>query len=128
MSLNWRLVGRLKNPHEGLQLVGSLQWHLSEQRRRQAHPEAQPSKRLGQVSLQSLSRLLQQRQGQLLGGCQRQPVTVVADMPMGAPGASRDAPLMMSRQAARLSHKTKRGLRCQPGKPFTVIWLKGEQA
>src|SRR5260221_573500 len=47
------------SPSEGLKLCSTLQWHLSEERRRQAHPEAQPSKRLSQVSLQSLSRLLQ---------------------------------------------------------------------
>src|SRR6266567_981154 len=53
---------------------------------------------------------------------------MVADMPMGAPGASGDAALMMRRETAPLSHKAKRGLLCQPGKPHRGIWLKREQA
>src|SRR6266700_2039089 len=80
------------------------------------------------MSLQSRSRLLQYRHGQFLGRCQTQRVAVVAEMPMGAPGASRDTPLMMSREAAHFSHKTKRGLLCQPGKPLGGIWLKREHA
>src|SRR5215471_16939637 len=46
---------------------------------------------------------------------------------MGAPGASVDAPLMMRRQAARLSHKAERGLLCHPGKPLWGVWLKREE-
>ncbi len=42
----------------GLKPGVSLQWHLSEQRRRQAHSEAPTSKRLGEVSLQRRRRLL----------------------------------------------------------------------
>src|SRR5216683_811457 len=55
-------------------------------------------------------------------------VAMVADMPMGAPGASGDAPLMMRRETTPLSHKAKRGLLCHPGKPLGGIWLKWEQA
>src|SRR5713101_8573191 len=55
-------------------------------------------------------------------------VAMVADMPMGAPGASGDAPLMMRRETTPLSHKAKRGLLCHPGKPLGGIWLKREQA
>src|SRR5260370_34508658 len=55
-------------------------------------------------------------------------VAMVADMPMGAPGAFGNAPLMMGREAAHLSHKTKRGLLCHPGKPLLGIWLKRESA
>src|SRR5260221_3996888 len=112
----------------GLKHAVSLQWHLSKKRRKPAHPEAQTSKRLRQVSLQSLSRLLQHRHGQVLGGSQPQRVAVVADMPMRPPSSTGDAPLMMRRQAAHLSHKAKRGLLCQPGKPLWGIWLKREQA
>src|SRR6266567_1582091 len=54
-------------------------------------------------------------------------VAMVADLPMGAPGASLDAPLMMRRETTLLSHKAKRGLRCHPGKPLGGIWLKREQ-
>src|SRR6266852_1507457 len=55
-------------------------------------------------------------------------VAMVADMPMGAPGASGHAPLMMGREATPFSHKAKRGLLCQPGKPLGSLWLKREQA
>src|SRR5258707_5605827 len=55
-------------------------------------------------------------------------VAMVADMPMGAPGAFGNAPLMMGREAAHLSHKTKRGLLCHPGKPLGGLWLKREEA
>src|SRR5216683_5469688 len=55
-------------------------------------------------------------------------VAMVADMPMGAPGASGDAPLMMRRETTPLSHKAKRGLLCHPGKPLGGIWLKREYA
>src|SRR5438105_4714230 len=47
---------------------------------------------------------------------------------MRPPGASGDAPLMMSRQAATLSDKANRGLLGQPGKLLRGIGLKGEQA
>src|SRR5260221_11627028 len=47
---------------------------------------------------------------------------------MSAPGAFGDAPLMMSREVACSSHKTKRVLLCYPGKPLLRIWLKREQA
>src|SRR5260370_1855274 len=47
---------------------------------------------------------------------------------MGAPGPFGDAPLMMSREVACSSHKTKRVLLCYPGKPLLRIWLKREQA
>src|SRR5436305_6954253 len=80
------------------------------------------------MSLDRLSRLLQHRHGQFLAGCQTQMVAMVADLPMGAPGASGDAPLMMGRETPPLSHKAKRGLLCQPGKPLGGIWLKREDA
>ena len=35
---------------------------------------------------------------------------------------------MMGGEVARLSHKTKRGLLCQPGKPRGGLWLKREYA
>src|SRR5260221_13577657 len=47
---------------------------------------------------------------------------------MGAPGPFGAAPLMMSREVACSSHKTKRVLLCYPGKPLLRIWLKREQA
>ncbi len=107
----------------------TLQWHLLKGRSKPAHPEAQPSKQLRQVSLQSRCRLLQDGNSQVVGGGKAQSVAVVADLPMRPPGPSGDAPaLMMCRQAAKLSHKAKRGLRCHPGKPRWGIWLKGEQS
>src|SRR5260370_39151919 len=62
-----------------------------------------------------------------MGGSKTQGVAVVADLPMRPPGTSGDAPLMMSGEAAQFSHKTKRGLRSQPGKPLRGVWLKWEQ-
>ena len=53
---------------------------------------------------------------------------MVADLSMCAPGPVGDAPLMMSREVAASSHKTKRVLLCYPGKPLLRIWLKREQA
>src|SRR6266566_3070304 len=47
---------------------------------------------------------------------------------MCAPGPFGDAPLMMSREVAGSSHKTKRVLLCYPGKPLLRLWLKREQA
>src|SRR5258708_29708706 len=47
---------------------------------------------------------------------------------MCAPGPFGDARLMMSREVAGSSHKTKRVLLCYPGKPLLRIWLKREQA
>src|SRR5260370_4491868 len=47
---------------------------------------------------------------------------------MGAPGPFGDAHLMMSREGACASPKTKRVLLCYPGKPVLGIWLKREQA
>src|SRR5260370_749658 len=47
---------------------------------------------------------------------------------MCAPGPFGDAPLMMSREVAGSSHKTKRVLLCYPGKPLRRLWLKGEEA
>src|SRR6266851_2999941 len=80
------------------------------------------------MGLQSRRGLLQHGNGQVVGGSKTQGVAVVADMPMRPPGPSRDAPaLMMRRQAATLSHKTKRGLRRHPGKPLGGVWLKREE-
>jgi hypothetical protein len=88
--------------------------------------EAHPGKQLRQVSLQSVSGLLQHGNGQVLIGCQTQVVAVVADLSMGPPGASGGGPLMMSSEVARPSHKPKRGLLCHPGKPLWGIRFKGE--
>ena len=62
--------------------------------------KASPGKRLHQMSLERLSRLLQHGNGQLLGGSQAQMVAVVADMAMGAPVAFGNAPLMMGRECS----------------------------
>jgi septum site-determining protein MinD len=84
-------------------------------------------RRLGQVSLQSRRHLLQDGNGQVVSRCQPQRVAVVAEMPMRPPGASGDAPFMMSRQAAQLSHKAKRRDGLKPGKPGWGIGFKREQ-
>src|SRR5437016_186541 len=49
-------------------------------------------------------------------------------MAMGAPGACGYACLMMSREVACFSHKTKGGLLGYPGKPLGRLRLQGEQA
>src|SRR6266699_5094925 len=121
------IVGKARRARLGLKPDGTLQWHLSKRRRKPAHPGAQASKQLRQVSLQSRRGLLQHGNGQVVGRGKTQGVAVVAQMSMCAPGACGNAPLMMSRQAAPLSHKAKRGLRCQPGKPLWALRLKGEQ-
>src|SRR5436190_9231360 len=98
------------------------------ERKEEASPPGSPkTQRLRQVSLQSLSRVLQHGHGQVVGRSKTQGVAMVADMPMRPPGPSRDAPLMMSCEVAQFSHKAKRGLRGQPGKPLRGIWLKREQ-
>src|SRR2546423_14255364 len=66
--------------------------------------------------------------GQLGGGGQTQGVAVVADLAMGAPGASGNPPLMMGREVALLADKAKGGLRGQPGKPLRGVGRKREQA
>src|SRR5712692_1322223 len=97
----------------GWKPINALQWHLWKGRGREAHPETQTSKQLYQMGLQSRRGLLQHGHGQVVGRSKTQGVAVVADMPMRPPGASGDAPtLMMRRQAATLSYKAKRGLRC----------------
>src|SRR6266702_2773413 len=48
-------------------------------------------------------------------------------MSMRPPGPTGDAPLMMRREVTCFSHKAKRGLCCQPGKPLRGIRLKREQ-
>src|SRR5260370_24746826 len=80
------------------------------------------------MRLQSSRRRLEYCQSQCVGGCKTQRVAVVADMLMRPPGPSGNAPLMMSREAAHFSHKTERGLLCQPSKPLGGIWLKREYA
>jgi len=80
------------------------------------------------MSLQSLSRLLQHGNGQLMAGCQTERVALVADVPMRAPGPVLHPPLMMRGEVARFSHKAKRVLLGHPGKPLRGIWLKREQA
>src|SRR5947207_9248001 len=47
---------------------------------------------------------------------------------MRTPGASRDPPLMMSREGALLADKAKRGLLCHPGKPCGSVGHQREQA
>src|SRR6266699_2259902 len=85
-----------------------------------------PSKRLGEVSLQSESRLFQHGKGQFVVGGQTLDVDPIADLPMRSPGAFGHTPLMMGREVACLSHKPKRVLLCHPGKPFLRLWLKRE--
>src|SRR5437899_179290 len=46
---------------------------------------------------------------------------------MGPPGPFGDAPLMMSGEASRFPHKTKRRLLSHPSKPLRGIRCKGEQ-
>ncbi len=55
-------------------------------------------------------------------------VAVIADLPMGAPGAVRDLPPMMSCEVPRLPDKAKRGLFFDPGKPLGCIRLEREHA
>src|SRR5438552_8776740 len=89
------------------------------ERKEEASPPGSPkTQRLRQVSLQSLSRVLQQGHGQVVGRSKTQGVAMVAGKPMRPPGPSRDAPLTMRCEVAHFSHKTKRGLRGQPGKTF----------
>src|SRR5579885_1849263 len=83
---------------------------------------------LRQVSVQRVSSLLQDSNGQMLIGCQRQVVAVIADLSMSTPGASRGGPLVMSGKVALFAHKAKRGLLCNPGKPLRGIRLKREHA
>src|SRR6266487_5985139 len=80
------------------------------------------------MSLQSLSRLLQHRNGQFLVGCQTLDGVMVADLAMCPPGPFGHAPLMMCREVAPFSHKAKRVLLGYPGKPLLRLWLQGEQA
>src|SRR5258708_5423858 len=112
----------------GLKPHYPLQWHFFSGRSKEASPEAQPGKQLGEMSLQSLSSLLQHGNGQLLGGSKTQGGDVVTDVPMRPPGPFLDAPLMMSREVARFSHKPKRVLLCHPGKPLWGVRLKREHA
>src|SRR5947209_17849598 len=80
-------------------------------RKEEASPPGSPrTQRLCQVSLQSLSRVLQHGHGQVVGRRKTQGVAVVADMPMRGPSPSRYAPRMMRCEAAHLSCNTKRGL------------------
>src|SRR5579883_2033559 len=55
-------------------------------------------------------------------------VAVIADLPMRSPRPTRDAPPMMSREVPPLSHKAKRGLFFDPGKPLGCIRLEREHA
>src|SRR5437588_2459 len=87
-----------------------------------------PSKRLGEVSLQSESRLFQHGKGQFVVGGKTLDVDPIADLPMRSPGAFGHTLLMMGREVACLSHKPTRVLLCHPGKPFRRLWLKREHA
>src|SRR6266487_2152785 len=77
------------------------------------------------MRLQSLSRLLQDGNGQFVVGCQTQDVVVVADMAMGPPGPFRDAPLMESGEVTHRSHKAERVLLFYPSKPLHCIRADG---
>src|SRR6266487_1833663 len=79
------------------------------------------------MRLQSLSRLLQDGNGQFVVGCQTQDVVVVADMAMGPPGPFRDAPLMVSGEVTHRSHKAERVLLFYPSKPLLCIRADGKQ-
>lgn len=78
--------------------------------------------------MQSLSSLLQNRNGQLLAECQAQSVAAVAHLPMGAPGSFGNTALMMCRKVALLANKTKGRLLAHPGEPLLRLRLKGEDA
>src|SRR5947208_14981779 len=85
----------------GLKRFNSLQWHLWEASRRQAEPQVQKRKGLGEVSLQSSGGLLQSGDRQGLSRAQAQIVGVVADLAMRPPRPVGHAlELAMSRQAA----------------------------
>src|SRR5207253_4979838 len=91
--------------------------------------KAKNRKPLLEMGLQIRGRLLQGRNRQGLGRAKAQVVGVIADVAMSTPRASRHAlELAMSRQAALVSHKAKRGKRRQPGKPLWALRLKGKQA
>jgi hypothetical protein len=80
------------------------------------------------MGLQHRRHLLQDRHRPFGAGSQAQGGAVIADMPMGAPGAVGGAPLMMGRDVAGLAHKAKRGLLREPGEPRRRLRLKGKQA
>src|SRR2546430_10720453 len=91
--------------------------------------KAKNRKPLLEMGLELRGRLLQGRNRQGLGRAKAQVVGVIADVAMSTPRASRHAlELAMSRQAALVSHKAKRGKRRQPGKPLWALRLKGKQA
>ena len=92
--------------------------------------QADPTrKQLGEMSLQSRRRLLEDGNRQSLGWSKTKVVALIADAPMRPPSTSGYAlKLAMSRQATVFSHEAKRREGGQPGKPLGSIWLKGEQA
>ena len=53
-------------------------------------------------------------------------VAMIADLPMRSPGSPGNAPLMMGREGAFLSHKAKRRLRSQPVEPLRGIQCESE--
>src|SRR5947207_3224865 len=66
--------------------------------------------------------------GQVLGRTKTQVVTVIVDVPMRAPGpVGHSLDLMMSGEAPVSTHKAKRGLRRQPGKPGRRLGFQREQ-
>src|SRR6266581_6064846 len=82
-----------------------------------------------QVRMQRGRRLLQGRDGQILGDPQMDIVGVIADLAMRAPGSLADAlDLPMRRQAPQFAHKPKRRAGREPGKPGWSLRLKGQQA
>src|SRR6266513_4888138 len=102
-------VGMAWEARSGLKRSTSLQWHLFQKRRSQAHPD--PSKRPQglQVSVQYGGCLLECRDGQLFGDPQMDIVGVIADVAMGAPGSLADTlDLPMRGQASQFAHKAKR--------------------
>src|SRR6266568_6693488 len=102
----------------GLKPRVALQWHLWEERRREAHPEAQKRKRLLQVCLQSRGRLLEGCNRQGLGRAKVHIVGVTAHGAMSAPGGSGQAlDLTVSRETTVFAHETKGRAGREVGKP-----------
>ncbi len=113
----------------GLKPPASLQWHLFQKRRSQAHPEPSKRPQVLQVSVQYGGRLLECRDGQLFGDPQMDIVGVIADVAMRAPGSLADTlDLPMRGQASQFAHKAKRRAGREPGKPGWTPRLKGQQA
>src|SRR5947207_1394446 len=86
-----------------------LQWHLGEERWREAHQGGQKSRRLLQMSVKGSGGLLQGSDRQRLRRAQPQVVGVTADGAMSAPGGpGQTLDLAMSGEPTVFAHKTKR--------------------